>query len=311
MDFVIVGAGAVGAVVGTLLANAGHRVHFWVRPSQRERLRTLSIERSGGAQLSIESPSLLSQGDAVPPSDWVLVCVRGEQLTLALSEVVQFMGPERRVAIAAVSLERVGARARAAGVTGPVFALHAAFGSHAEPGTPNHFKWFPFKPPTTVTPDEQRALLPQAKLLAATLKEAGLPASSLLGMNAYMRFMAGVLSALSLSWDLCGWQLQGLAANAQLRRETARAMQDAARLLVAPGSWPLLLPVWFYAAALRTGAWLMTPEGREVWLYHGPKIREQTDAFVREILAQHAEGTRPPAALSRLFERWQRAARSA
>ena len=53
MKFIVVGAGAVGAVVGTLLASAGHDVQFWVRPHLRARLTALSIQRLKGAHVSI------------------------------------------------------------------------------------------------------------------------------------------------------------------------------------------------------------------------------------------------------------------
>lgn len=305
MDFIIVGAGAVGAVLGTLLANDGHQVRFWVRPAQRERLKALSIERVGGTAQRIDSPQLLCPGDHVAASEWVLVCVRGEQLTQALREVVEHMGLARRVAIAAVSLQAVGQRAHEVGLTGRAFALHAAFGSHAEPGAPYHFKWFPFTPPTTVTPDGERSWMPQAKELARALRRAGLPATTSLSMNAYMRFMTAVLTPLALSWDICGWQLRALARDAPLRLETACAIRESVGLVVPPRSALRLLPVWFYEAFVRVLALFMGREAREVWLYHGPKIRDQTDAFVRELLQLAQREAPRPAALSRLFERWQ------
>lgn len=302
MDFVIVGAGAVGVVVGTLLQAAGHRVHFWMRPGKKQTLPPLSIERIGHARIELTHPSVLSPGSSVPPSDWVLVCTRGEQLTAALSDVVQHMGPERRVAIAAVTLTNLGELARNAGLTGAVFALHASFGSHADPETPHHYRWFPFALPSTVTPDGQRQQRADARALGHTLTAAGLPTRSALSMATSMRFITAFNSVLALGWDLASWQLTRLAADDGLRRDTARALGETSAVLWPQRRISIRLPVWLLDLALRIAPHLMGAKGREVWLRHGPKIRPQTDAIVRELLARAPERT---PALSGLHDRWR------
>jgi ketopantoate reductase len=301
--FIVVGAGAVGGVVGALLAQAGHDVHFWVRPSLRARLRSLSIERLHGARAAI-TPQCLSAGDAVPPSDWVLVCVRGEQLDEALSELAAHMGAERRVAIAAVSLSGVTDQGRAAGLCGELFALHVSFVSYASEQEPYTFTWFPFIFPSTVTPDRNRAHLASARELARTLAQAGLPTRALLSLNAPMRFLVAMNSVLALGWELSAWELKELARHPLLRPETAAAMHEAVRLVVSRRSPFLLLPRFAFALFLRIFPWLMSERGRQVWLRHGPKIRAQTDYVVRELLSlAHGQGA-PTPALHALFERW-------
>jgi ketopantoate reductase len=305
MRFIVVGAGAVGAVIGTLLQADGHQVSFWVRPGARQQLSSLTVERLKGKRVAIAAPSVLAAGDSVPESDWVLVCVRGEQLDAALRDVVTHMGAERRVAIAAVSLTGVIEQARAAGLTGETYALHASFGSYASEEQPRTFIWFPFTPPSTVTPDRERAHLPTARTLAQTLARAGLPASSALSMTTMMRFLVAANSVLALGWDLCDWELARLARHPELRAETAAAMHEAVHLVVPARSPLLLLPRSLFELFLRVFPWLMSKRGREVWLRHGPKIRAQTDYFTRELLALGLARGRPAAALRSLFDRWR------
>jgi ketopantoate reductase len=302
MNVVVVGAGAVGAVVGALLAADGHHVSFWVRPSQRARLRELSVARVQGKVVSIDAPACVVAGDPVPAADWVLVCVRGEQLDAALREVVQHFGATCRVAIAAVSLQRVSEQARAAGLVAPAYALHASFGSHVEPGDAARYVWFPFASPTTVTPDGDRAHLAQARELAGALAHAGLPARSALSMSAPMRVLVAANSVLALGWDLCGWDLARLARDRELRRLTALAMHESAGLALPARS---VLRWLAFELCVRALARFMGPKGREVWLHHGPKIRGQTDDIVRKLLAEAEASSRATPALGDLFERWR------
>jgi ketopantoate reductase len=312
MRFIIVGAGAVGAVIGTLLQSAGHDVHFWLRPRLRAQLSAIEVERLNSARVAI-APRCLSVGETVPASDWVLVCVRGEQLDEALRDVVHNMGAERRVAVAAVSLSGVIEQARAAGLSGGVFALHVSFGSYtaeARASTPAQnlaFMWFPFVAPSTVTPDRERAHMPEARALARALAQAGLPTRAVLSMNAAMRFLVATNSVLALGWDLCDWELAQLAKHAVLRRETAAAMHEAVRLAVPARSPFLLLPRVCFDLFLRAFPWLMSKRGRAVWLRHGPKIRAQTDYVVRALLARGLAQQAQITALQSLFARWRAA----
>lgn len=290
MDFLIVGAGAVGGVLGTLLSAAGHRVQFWVRPGGV--LPALSIERAGRPRTLLESPRVASRADSVPASDWVLVCVRTEQLMAALEEVAQRVGPERRVAIATVSLTRVTELARAAGLTGPIFALHASFIAYADPDTEGHYRWFPLLLPTTITPDGVRKQRAQAEQLAAALARAGLPTRAALSMARRMRVLTAAISVVALSWDLCEWQFERLARNAELRRTTARALSETI-------SRPRL-PVWLFDLTLRLVPYTVGAKGRSAWRQHGPKIRAQTDVIVRELLARAPDAS----ALLSLHEAW-------
>jgi hypothetical protein len=303
MRVVIVGAGAVGAVVGTLLAQAGDEVYFWLRPERRAQFASLSLERAG-RKVSIV-PRCLSAGDTVPASDWVVVCVRGEQLDDALRELVAHMGSERRVAIATIGLAGVIERARACGVTGEVYALHVSFASYALALDPPLYGWFPFLPPSLVTPDGERAHLAQARVLAGALARAGLSARARLSVTSPMRALAALITVLGLGWELCGWELESLAREPALRAQTATAMREAL-CVVAPVRSPLrLVPRFAFALLLRVLPRFMSERARALWRSHGPKIRAQNAHVAGELLAQAERDGVPARALKGLFENWR------
>lgn len=82
----VVGAGALGAVYGARLANAGATVTFVVR-SIPEGARPIAIERvENGERHRVEAPR---RATAVPAdADVILVCVRYEQLDAALASLL-------------------------------------------------------------------------------------------------------------------------------------------------------------------------------------------------------------------------------
>jgi ketopantoate reductase len=312
-SFIVVGAGAVGGVIGTLLEHAGYRVCYWARPGQR-RLPRLLVQRAGGT--AIESRPLTwidASTQPLPDSDWVLVCVRTEQLTAALDEIASRLGPDRGLVIATVTLEGALAAARTAGMRGPVLALHVSFGSRQLNDDPSQLEWFAFTPATTVSAEGQRELSAPARELARTLAGAGIPTRPALSISGVMSFMVTLIHALLPSWELCDWDLRRLARDRSLRRQTARAMRETALAFAADGGSARRLaraiPCVLYDALLRVLPWLMGTRARRLWLVHGPKISAQTGYFVRELLARAERAGRPLPALAELNARCQARAR--
>jgi ketopantoate reductase len=296
-------------VLGALLQHAGHDVRYWVRAARRSSFNSLCVARRGGEQIQIPAPQLLCIGDAVPPSDWVLVCVRGEQLTAALREVALHMGAERRVAIAAITLEPVTKRARAVGLNGPIYALHVSFAAFNAGQPPGRVEWFPFALPTTVTPDGDATAKAASQQLARTLARAGLPTRSALRMHTLMGFVSALTTVLALTWDLCAWRITRLAKDEPLRQLTARAMREATGS-VAPDSVLRYLPVWVFAAFLRVLPRFIGARARAGWVEHGPKIRAQTETLTLEMLNMLGPSQRGASALQALFAKWQLAQRA-
>jgi hypothetical protein len=245
----------------------------------------------------------------MPACDYVLVCVRTEQLSAALAQVVEHFGADRAVAIATVTLDGSVAAARAAGLRGPVLAFHVSFGSGFLPNDSRKLTWFPFTPPSTISPEGQRELADRARALAAVFAAAGLPTRFHLDMSGMMRLMVVSNIALLPGWELCGWDIAKLARDPELRELTARAMHETARQF-APASGPAHvigrgLPLVFYTTLLRVLPWLMGMRARKLWLIHGPKVGEQTRYVLHELLARAARDKLPVPHLAKLTSRWE------
>jgi ketopantoate reductase len=312
MEFIVIGAGGVGAVLGTLLEQAGHRVTYWARENQPRESTPFTVQRTAGGSVRSHPLQWTHAGTGAPASsDWVLVCVRTEQLSAALEQVVRHLGADRSVAIATVTFEGALAAARAAGLVGKLLALHVAFGSGFSPGEPRHVVWFPFSPPTLVSAEGQAALVPDAHMLARTLRAAGLPTRSTLDMAGMMRLMFAITCPLLPAWQLCDWDIARLARDRPLRWQTARAMHETARAFaperglarrVARG-----LPLLAYVSVLRLLPLLMNAPTRKLWRDHGPKITEQTRFALNQLLERAERAHAPLEHLALLTRRWSAA----
>jgi hypothetical protein len=176
MKFIVMGAGAVGGVVGTLLEHSGHSVRYWARAGQAQSTTPFDIQLDGSTRLESQPVQWIGANTSpMPDSDWVLVCVRTEQLGAALNQVVRELGADRAVAIATVTIDGSLSAARAAGLHGPVLAFHVSFGSGFAQDSARQITWFPFTPPSTVSAEGQPDMLRAARELARALAEAGLP----------------------------------------------------------------------------------------------------------------------------------------
>jgi ketopantoate reductase len=312
VEFIVVGAGAVGAVIGSLLEHAGHSVAYWLR-SPRESLPAFEVQRAAGVCVRSRAPVCVSADTEVKPdSDWVLVCVRTEQLSDALRQVALQLGAARAVAIATITVDGALHSARAAGLTGRVLALHVAFGSQQEAprgGQTRQLSWFPFSAPSSVSSEGQPALRAPARELAKQLDAAGVPTRAVSSMSDSMRWLAVATTALLPAWEQCGWDIRGLAAHGELRTTAARAMHEASGLVAAPrgivGWLSTRVPAAFYRGLIRLLPLLMGPRAGALWRQHGPKVREQTGYVLRDMLERAQRQGRSVPALTTLYAVWQ------
>ena len=303
MRFLIVGAGAVGALVGAQLARGGHDVRFLVRPDQRRERPRLKIESLASGGTCEIFTQFLAPGDATPDCDWVFVCVRGEQLDETLQQIAAQLGTGHNLVISTVSFDGALALARRHGLQGRVLAHHVSFGVHRDPEDRERFLWFPFAAPSIVSAEGERASLQAARALARVLDQAGLRSTPMLSARNPMKLMMGLSAPFLAAWDVCDFELERLARDRTLRQLTARAMVEAPRSLQFTGLGALfrLIPAWFWSCVLRLLPHVIGARGREVWVHHGPKVREQT----RYCLALVQRSSTPMPALHELNNRFE------
>lgn len=109
-DIAVVGPGAIGATVATLLARAGHAVTLCARTP----VTRLVIDAPDGR---IEAaPPVWTDPAAARPVDWVMICTKAYDVAGAAAWLAELIGPATRVAVLQNGVEH---RARFAGLVAP------------------------------------------------------------------------------------------------------------------------------------------------------------------------------------------------
>ena len=175
MRILVVGAGAIGSVLGGFLAQAGHDVVLLGRPWHLDEVDRAGLQLSGlwGEHL-VRELTLATRAADVPataPFDWLFVCVKAHQTAEAAALLPGWIGPETLVCAFQNGLGNyetlVGAVPPARVALGRVI-----FGAELQPGRVR----------VTVCADEVLIGAPDARFpreraaqLAAALQEAGIP----------------------------------------------------------------------------------------------------------------------------------------
>lgn len=288
MRIVIVGAGAVGAVVGVQLEHQKHEVIYLVRRGRKRELHELQlVSAKTGEVRRRDAPQVAELGDRLPPFEWALLAVRGDQLDEVIEVLRQHVRPDAKVAVASGRLDAVE-RVRAAHA-GPVCNLMPTYSAWSE--APRVWRWFPAPLLKSMVSGEGDAAAQEAAVeLAAALDAAGVPARAVASSRPYEPAMAAGVALLG-GLELAGWDMEALARDGALRRETARAMREAAQ---AAGKASPGLPSWLLRHA-PTGALSLVPRAlplladeqvRSMWQHHGPKIAAQTRGVLDDLLAR-------------------------
>ena len=292
MRIVILGAGAVGVVMGVALEHMKHEVIYLVRPGRRRQLQQLLlIHAATGETRCRERPQVAELGDDLPPFEWFLIATRGDQLQGAMEALHAHGKPGAALGVAAVSTIDL-AEVRASWPNAPVFTVTPAFCAWSE--EPGSWRWF--QPPLVKTitsgegdPESDKA----AAEFAGALLAAGIPARAVPSAKRMLASLLAPGSALLAGWELAGWDALALARDGSLRKLTAQAIGEAARAVRdddADLSLRLLtlVPAAALDLLLRALPVAATANLREMWKHHGPKIRGQT----REILDRAIERSR-------------------
>jgi hypothetical protein len=306
MRVVVVGAGAVGGLVTAQLVRAGHEVTWLVRPGTSRHFGDLEIDRVDEPdRFSCRVPRIIEPGDPPPPHDCVLVCVRGDQLRDAVRDAARSLAMSVPWGIAAATLDEVTTPVRDAGVTGPVFAYHAAFGAWHD-GSSRTLRWFPFGRTTSwVSAEGKFTAIAAAQEFACDLTAAGLPARAFLSTRRLFRWSLALQAPQAAGLDRCGWDYRVLADNRELRHVTAAGMREAARAVRFDTGW---LGRWLAELPRSVFGWTMLkmppwndPWSPTVWSVHGPKTRGQCLGLLDELRGRLGRRGEPSAALDELW----------
>jgi ketopantoate reductase len=277
MRILIIGAGAVGLVVGRALEqNKANEVSYYVRAGRKASLQPIKLLDAKTGELAVrERPAVFEPGDRLPVVDAVFLAVRGDQLDEALAVVATLEGAPAVVSAAAGFDALAPIRARFPGRA--VVELVPLFLGYPDGDTVRW--WSPPLARSLLTWDGDEAARPFAVALAADLNAGRLPARAVRWVKTTQNALNAAGMPLLVSWQLAGWDLDALAGDRALRRLAASAIPVALRAMEARGAAAgliRLLPCKLVAAGLGLVPRLMPRNHQEMWRVHGPKIAGQT-----------------------------------
>jgi ketopantoate reductase len=289
MRFVIIGAGAVGVTLGAALEHMKHEVMYLVRPGRRQELtRFILVNASTGKPHRRERPTVYELGNKLPPHEWALLCMRGEQLEAGLETLREHVRPGARVGLGAAHLRGLE-MTRAAWKGGPVVEMLPLFAAWGE--DKDLYYWF--QPPlvkTLVSGEGDAAADAAAGELAGALDAAGVPSRAVGSLRRSVVPMLAPGMVLMAGWELCGWDVERLGRDKEVRGLTAAAMGEAAALVrgevEGAARWVMHLPAPAMGLLLRALPRLSNETMRRMWSYHGPKLRRQTREMLDELIAR-------------------------
>ena len=289
MRFLIIGAGAVGVTLGVHLEHKKHDVLYLVRPGRKQEMeRFLIVDAKSGKPHKRERPNVAEAGAELPPYEWALLCVRGDQVEAAFATARAHLRPDARIGLAAATLTPPD-ELRRLWPGGPVFSILPLFAAWSE--EKGVWRWFqqPFLK-TLVSGEGEPRADEAAREFAAALVDAGLPARAVPSLRRSAVPLLGPGLVLLAGWQLAGWDLDRFGGDRALRRLTAEAMAEAARAFRAEAEGPMRLLSYAPAGALdlmiRALPRLTPGDLRQMWSHHGPKIQEQTRTLVDAMLAR-------------------------
>ena len=176
MRVLVVGAGAVGSVLGGFLAKAGHDVTLLGRAWHLDVVRREGLKISGlWGDHRVKRLAAAVRPEAVgsqPPFDWVFVCVKSPQTAEAARQLPAWLGPRTLVCAFQNGLGNYEALLRH--LPAERVALgRVIFGAELEPG---HVRVTVCADEVLIGSPDPRFPQEQAARLAAALQESGVPA---------------------------------------------------------------------------------------------------------------------------------------
>jgi 2-dehydropantoate 2-reductase len=307
METLLVGAGAVGRVLGLHLQRGGARLAFLVKPAHADEarrgfwLQPLARGRQRPA-LRLDGYDVLTRTDEVAARAWdcIVLCVSSPALRRGrwLDELAAASGAATVVAIqpGLDDPEYLGARVDGERLVWGMFSM-VSYASDA--GTAY------WRPPFGRLPFSGPAA--RVRPLVETLTRGGLPARAHRDVPGALAFAGAALDVHVLALARAGWRFDALARDRALVADTHAALGEALAIAARHrgAKSPFLvghLAPWHTRLALRLGPRLTPFDLESYFRSHFTKVGEQSAAWLRTYLALAARHRLPSRALARFAE---------
>lgn len=304
----ILGAGAIGQVIGTHLRLSGCDVTYWIRPDHisdlEQGVRLYNVKKE--TELTIAEPKYLTEIEDTD-YDALFLCVRSEQIDAALEQVKTHFGEKHDLVVVVLQPGREDA----------IKAFQALPEMIIVPGAPSFFAyfeeqkviyWAPKQLPTLMGAPFNETLHVRDEIVRL-FNHGGIPTKGVNDLEAEVRFPSVGLNLLLAGFALSGYSLSALQKNQRLLDLCARAIQEGMELTRKDlGFIPIkYLPLTqLNGKTLQTLFWVLEKSPlfvfmQTMWGIHARKISVQTRQNIDDLLALSLQqGQSPPAALTAL-----------
>jgi ketopantoate reductase len=309
-NVLILGAGAVGQVIGTHLRLSGCDVTFWVRESQKEALENKGLTLFNvktETELHISAPQVITRVSQDAKYDALFICVRSDQLDTALSEIkTQLPALEDLVVIPIQPGRDDGLKTFRALPEAIIVPMCPGFAAYFGDNRVEY--WAPKMIPSLVGPPFNETLHVRDEIVRL-LSQGGVPAKGVNDLEAEVRFPSAALQVLLGAFHLADYSLKRLGQNKKLLNLTAQAVREAMEIVKRDlGFIPIKYKPFEHISAesLQALLWSMDRSAlseffTKMWGVHAPKIHTQTYRHLDDLVALSLQQSkRPPVGLTAL-----------
>lgn len=306
----ILGAGAVGQVIGTHLRLSGCDVSFWVRPSQKEALESKGLTLHNvktDTELHISAPQVVTAPASDEKYDAVFICVRSEQLDEALSQIQSAFDSLEDMVIIPIQPGRDDGlkvfRALSEAVVVPMSPAFSAYEAEAR------IEYLALKQtPSLVGPPYNETLHVRDEIVRL-LQQGGIPTKGVNDLEADTRFVSVVIQCLVVALGLSDYSLNKLSHNKRLLSMTAQAITEGIEVTRQDlGFIPLKYKPFqaMNGESLKAFLWSLGRSKYQsffesMWKAHAKKIQEQSYNNLEELInLSLQQSKKPPLALTAL-----------
>ncbi|PIQ26309.1 hypothetical protein COW36_15035 [bacterium (Candidatus Blackallbacteria) CG17_big_fil_post_rev_8_21_14_2_50_48_46] len=302
----ILGAGAIGQVIGTHLRLSGCDVSFWVRPSQKEAFEQSGFSLynlSSETELHIAAPQILTEIPEDLHFDALFLCVRSDQLEPALEQIKQRFHQAENMILVTFQPGREDALKVFRALPDLIIVPAApAFSAYIENSRVEF--WAPKAMPTLIGAPFNETLQVRDDLVK-TLQKGGIPTKGVNDLEAEVRFPSAALVALLAAFHLAGCSFKNLSQNKKLLNLAAQGIQEAIAITKKDlGFIPLKYKAFEHISGTVLEKFFWTLEHspmagfmQSMWGVHARKIEKQTFQNLDDLLALslHQSKNAPPA----------------